>query len=128
MIYRWQGQAPELISDTRDGHGPPPLDVCEQAPPLAPINSVVSKEEGTSTEHCLLLLSLTWEYTLLLILANVLGIAYTCLITVTSQEPATRSNLQHLPMGPCHFQGPQNQVLTTSLGHCLYLPRSNASL
>ena len=59
---------------------------------------------------------------LLLPLPNVPGTTYTCLTTVTSQGPATRSTLLHLPMGPCRCQGPSNQALAATLAHCLHLP------
>ena len=41
----------------------PPLGVCEQAPPVAPVTSEFGKKEGTATEHHPLLLSLPWEHT-----------------------------------------------------------------
>ena len=121
----YTGQTTPVISDTRGGCGPPPLGVCEQAPPIAQGTSEVSKEEDTATEHHLLLLHSTGNTpALLLPLPDTLGTTYTCLITVTSQCPATRSSLCHLPMGPCHCQGPSNQALTTSPAHCLHLPGS----
>ena len=57
MVYRWWGQTSAFITDSRDGHGPLPLGVPEQAPPVVPITS----EEGTAIEHKLLLPSLPWE-------------------------------------------------------------------
>ena len=61
---------------------------------------------------------------LLLPLPNTQGTTYTCLITVTSQGPATRISLQHLPTGPCHCQGPNNKALATSTAHYHHLPGS----
>ena len=73
-------------------------------------------EEGTATKYHLLWLSLP------LPLSNAPGAAYTCLrVTATSQDPATRSSLCHLPMGPCHCQRSSNQALATSHAH---LPES----
>ena len=43
-------------------------------------------------------------------------------VTVTSQGPATTSCLRHLPVGPCHCQGPSNQDLAPSPAHCLSPP------
>ena len=57
MVYRWQGQTTAVVTDSRDGHGPLPLGVPEQAPPEAPIAS----EEVIVIKHKLLLLSLPWE-------------------------------------------------------------------
>ena len=54
------------------------------------------------------------------------GATYTCLTTVTSQGPATRRSLHHLPAGPCHCQGPSNQALATRPAHC-HLPGSMCS-
>ena len=63
MAYRWQGQTTKVISDSRGGHGPPPLGVPEQAALAVPITSEDTTEEGIVTEHHLLLLSLSWEHT-----------------------------------------------------------------
>ena len=58
-------------------------------------------------------------------LPNALGTTYTCFkVTATSQSPATRSSLHHLPMGHCHCQGPRNQALATRHAYCLHLPGS----
>ena len=62
VVYRRQGKTTTFISDSRDGHGLPPLGVCEQAQPAAPVNSEVGMQEGNATEHHPLLLSLPWEY------------------------------------------------------------------
>ena len=43
--------------------GLPPLGVCEQAPPAAPVTSEVGKKEGTETEHHPLMLSHPWKHT-----------------------------------------------------------------
>ena len=128
MIYRQQGQSPAAISDTRGGHGPPPLLVCEQAPPVVPVTSEDRKEEDTAIEHHPLLLSLPWEHThLAAATATCPGATYTFLITVTSQGPATRSSLCHLPMDPSHCQESSNQGLGASPAHCLHLPGSMRS-
>ena len=78
--------------------------VYEQAPPMAPVTSGVSKEEGTATEGYPLWLSLTWECTVLLLpLPNDPAASYTCLrVIATSKGPANRSSLSHLPASPCH--------------------------
>ena len=59
MVYRWQGQTTAVITGSRDGHGPLPLGVPEQALPVVPVIS----EEGIAIKHKLLLLSLPWELT-----------------------------------------------------------------
>ena len=43
-----------VISDSRGGHGPPPLGICEQTPPMATVTSEVTKQKGTATTttHC----------------------------------------------------------------------------
>ena len=84
----------------------------------------VATEEGTVTEcshfpgntHMLLLLLLQpW-------LPKALGATYTSLrVTETSQVPATRSRLCHLPTGPHHCQGPSNQALDTGPAHYIHL-------
>ena len=48
VIYRQRGQTTAVISETRGGCGLPPLGVCEQALPGAPVISEVSKKRG----HC----------------------------------------------------------------------------
>lgn len=62
MVYRWWGQSTTDISDSRGGYGLPPLGVPEQAL-VAPITSEGTKEEGTETDHLLLLL-LPQEHTI----------------------------------------------------------------
>ena len=49
-------------TDSRSERGLPPLEVCEHAPPMAPVTSGITAEEGTDTEYHLLL-SLPWECT-----------------------------------------------------------------
>ena len=61
MVYRWPENPITDIADCRGECGPPPLRVCEQAPPVALGTSEISKKEGTATEHQLLLLSHPWE-------------------------------------------------------------------
>ena len=92
----------------------------------SPQRSAKRKALQLSSTHCSL--SPGNAHTLLLPLPNALGAAYTCLkITATSQCPATRSSLHHLPSCPCLFQGPSNQALATSPTHCLHLPGSICS-
>ena len=129
MVYRWQGQTTTVISDTRSGHGPPPLGVREQAPLVAPIISEGTTEEGTATEHHLLLLSLPWELT-----HPINATAKCSRQNLNLPEahyhfpgPATRSSLNHLPAGPCYCQEPSNQALTTTSAHCLLLPGDTPS-
>ena len=59
MVCMCQGQATAVITDSRDGLGPLPLEVPEQAP----LASSITSEEGIAIEHYLLLLSLPWELT-----------------------------------------------------------------
>ena len=66
-----------------------PEGVHEQTPPVAPVASEVSTEEGTATKHHLLLLSLPWSES-------------TCSATATAKY--SRHHL-HLPEGHCHFPG-----------------------
>ena len=63
MVYRWQGQTAMLISDSRGRRGLPPLGVREHLPRAGPKTSEGTTEEGTVTEHHLLLLSFSWEHT-----------------------------------------------------------------
>ena len=56
------GQTTAVISDSRCGHGMPPLGIHEQAPLAAPITSKGTTEEDIATEHHLLF-SLSWEHT-----------------------------------------------------------------
>ena len=55
MVYRWPGQSTIVISDSRGGHGLPPIGVYEQAPPVVSVTSEISTEEGSATEHYSLL-------------------------------------------------------------------------
>ena len=77
-----------VISNTRDGCGPPPLGVWDGAPPVAQVTSEVGKEEGTETKNHPLLLSLPWECT--------------CPAAATTKCSGCR---RHLP-DHCHCQGP----------------------
>ena len=54
MVYRWQEQSTTVITDSRGGHGPLPLEVPEQAPLDTPITS----EDGMMIENYLVLLLL----------------------------------------------------------------------
>ena len=47
----------------RDGHGPQPLGIHEQAPLAAPVTSEIGAEKAIATKHQPLLLSLPWEHT-----------------------------------------------------------------
>ena len=62
MVYRRRRQTTVVISGSRGQSGPLPLGVHEQAPLAALVTSRVS-EEGTVTEHYLLVLSHPWEHT-----------------------------------------------------------------
>ena len=57
MFYRWQRQTAAVITEARDDHGPLPLGVPEQAPPVVPVTS----KEGIAIRHKPLLLSLPWK-------------------------------------------------------------------
>ena len=85
MVYRWWGQTSAFITDSRDGHGPLPLGVPEQAPPVVPITS----EEGIAIEHKLLLLSLPWE-----------------LMHPAAATAKCSTHLEGLPQAYDHFPGP----------------------
>ena len=67
MVCRWQGQTTTVISDSRGGCGPPPLGISEQKSLAAPITSEGTTEKDIEKEHHLLLLSLPWEHTTLLL-------------------------------------------------------------
>ena len=84
MVYRWQGQT-AVITDSRDGHGLPPLGVPEQAPPVVPLTS----EEGIAIEHKLLFLAVCWEFTRL-----------------AAATAKCSGHLEHLPRAYYHFPGP----------------------
>ena len=62
VVYRRQGKTTTFISDSRDGHGLPPLGVQEQGHPAAIVTSGVGAEEGTATK-CHPLPSPSWECT-----------------------------------------------------------------
>ena len=120
MGYRWQGQTNAAISDSRGGHGLPPLAICEQAHHLRP-------QSPQWSVQCFCPLSPGNAHILLLPLPNVPGATYSCLrVTATSHGPATRRSLYHLPTGPCHCQEPSNKALANSPAHCLHLPGSNS--
>ena len=92
MVYRCPGQSTTIISDFRGGCGLPPLGVPEQAPLVAPVTSR-APEEGIVTEYHWLLLSQPWEHIdPAAATAKHSGAVPTCLITVPSQDPATRSS------------------------------------
>ena len=76
MVCRWQGQTTAIISDSRDGRGPPPLGTPEQKSLAAPTTSEGTTEKDIMTEHHLLLFSLPWNTpALLLPLPNAQGSA-----------------------------------------------------
>ena len=89
MVYRWWGQTTEVISDSRGGHGLPPL--CEQTPFGVPVTLEHCTEEGTVTKKYLLLLSLPWE----------------CTQPATANAKCSRHHL-NLPEAHYHFPGPCN--------------------
>ena len=62
MVYRWQGQPPQLAL-SRGGSGPPPLVVQKQAPLVAPVTSEGTTEESIATKPHWLMFSLCWELT-----------------------------------------------------------------
>ena len=98
MVYRWWVQTTAVISDSRGGHGPPPLGIPEQKPLAAPTNSEGTTEEDVVTEHHLLLLSFHWEHTTLLLpWPNSLGSAHML-------------NLCHFP-GSCNQEQPMQHLL-----------------
>ena len=74
MVYRCRDK-PLQSSDSRGGHGLPSLGIGEQGTLAAPITPEGTTEEGTVTEHHLLLLSLPWEPTYTLPLPNAPGTA-----------------------------------------------------
>ena len=77
----------------------PPLGICEQAPPIAPITSEVSKGEGTATMHHPLLLSLPWEHT--------------CPASATAKCSGPHLHMPdhcHIP-GPCNEEQPVQHLL-----------------
>ena len=75
------------LSHSRSGHGPPPLEVCEQALSVAPITSGITAEESTTTKSYLLP-SLLWECT--------------CSAIAT---PKGSGWCPHLSEDHCHFTG-----------------------
>lgn len=117
-----------VISDTRGGHGLPPLGVHEQAPPAAPGTSEVGTEEVIATEYHILLLSLPCKHKHpAASTAKLSGATYTCLrITATSQDAATRISLYHFHVAPCNSQSPSNKALATNPAHCIHLPGSKS--
>ena len=82
----------KIISHSRGGRGPPPLGIPEQEPLAAPTTSEGTTEEDIMTEHHWLLLSLSWEHTSPVAACQKLWAVPRCLITVSSQEPTTRSS------------------------------------
>ena len=81
------GQTTAVITDSGDGHGPFPIGVPEQAPPVVPITS----EEGIAIKHKLLLLSLPWE-----------------LMHPAAATAKCSGHLEDLPRAYYHFPGPCN--------------------
>ena len=101
------GNTATSILDSRGGHGPPPLGVHEQAPPMTQVTSRVTTEEGTSTK-CHSLPSLPWECTC------------HAVATVKGSECCLQLSECH-----CHFPGPckQEQPILPPCG-CLPLSKS----
>ena len=89
--HKWLGQTATGISDSRGGHGPPPLGLHEQAPPMVPVTSGFAAKKGTTTEHHLLA-SLPWE---------------------SCCHCQRLGHCLHLPEGHCHFPGPCNKEQPT---------------
>ena len=88
---RW-GHTTAVISEARGRRGLPPLEVCEWAPP-APQSPQKSAKKGTAAKPHPLLHSLPWKHTHpALPLPNAQGSVHACLITVTSQGPASPSH------------------------------------
>ena len=76
VVYMWPKQTTTFISDSKGGHGMPPVGICEKAPLVAPITSEATIEEGIVTKHHLLLLSIPWGKKILpLTLSNALSTA-----------------------------------------------------
>ena len=123
MMDRWQTAA--VISDTRGRHGLPPVGAVNRyhLQPQAPHWWAKKRALRASTTRCGSHLSGNTP-TLQLPLPNAPGTTYTCLITITSQAPVTRSSLHHLLMGPCCCQVSSNQALAISPANCLHLPGS----
>ena len=90
-------QATTVITEAKDGHGPLPLGVPEQAPPVVPVTS----KEGIAIKHKPLLLSSPWELTH--IAAATAKFSGTLNILVehitTAQGSENGNNLWHLPVG-----------------------------
>ena len=89
MVYRRQRKTTAVISDSKGGHGLPLLWVHEQAL-LVACHLKDTTENGIVTENHLLLLSHAWEHTYH---CQMLRAVPMHLISVTSQDPATRSSL-----------------------------------
>ena len=81
------GKTTTFINDSRGGHGPLPLVVPEQAPPVVPNTS----EEGIAIEHYLLRISLPWE-----------------VIHLAAATAKCSGHLVHLPRVHYHFPGHYN--------------------
>ena len=88
-----------VISDSRGGSDPLPPGIHEQAP----LEALVTSEEGIAIEHYLLLLLLPWELThSAAATARCSGhLVNLPRLIITSKGPAPRSSLCHLPAGPC---------------------------
>ena len=86
------GKTTVAISYFRGGHSPPPLGIHEQVPPVAPVISGVTSEEGTATGCHPLLLSLPLEHK--------------CLAAATAKDSGHHL---HFHECHCHFPGPCNQ-------------------
>ena len=100
--------------------GPPPLGIHEQAlpQPQSPLGS--PQRKALQPSH--VLPAIPWEHTYPAVAsAKGPGLCLHTFLrdTATSQGPAAKSSLHHLPTIPHHCQGPSNQALVSS--HCLHL-------
>ena len=106
-VCRQRGQTKVVIADSRGGHGPPPVGVCEQASPVAPVTSEVGTEAGTATNHHPLCHSPGNDQCLLLPLPNTLDTTYPCLrVTATVQEWLTPPSRGSFPLSRALLGGP----------------------
>ena len=92
MVYRWWRQTAVVITEARNDHGPLPLGVPEQAPPLV----LITSKKGTEIKHKPLLLHPRpprHTHTLPQLQPNSLVTLQILLwLITTAQGPANRSN------------------------------------
>ena len=118
MGYGWWGQTATAILDSKCGHDPPVLGAGKQAPPVAPVTSEVSREEGIATEHHLLFLSLPWEHTHTHSAAASAKCAEHCIQLVDSHCHFPGSYDQEQPEPPPHGSSPLSRAQQP--GTCYY--------